>query len=513
MMKAVSTAMLTALTGYRFFIAELYTLTLLDGSVYRFTSGDGDVQLGVSTQPYTLLAHFNDVTGSTTIADSGGQQHLITAVNNNMITAADSVFGSRSGDLGVGTANNYYFSFAETPSLNFANYDFTLRCRCKVTNTAGGKVHTLFSNGYGLTINWLADTAKFQLLLSYNGTSYALTLASSSAYPYGYWYALSVEVYQGQVYLYINGLLACTPVALTAPIYYQLNRTMTIGGSGAMSFWGRVDEFLIYNGVAMAHGASSYTVETQPFTDTVVTTLDYAVGNIRIERGDISTATGVSVDDCTVTLNCNADSVINGNPVQAYALIGGFDNAHIKIELLIMPEYGDTSFGAIHLFEGRVTDVVLDVAKVDLTVSSETTLLNVSIPKVVYQPTCSHTLYDAQCGVNRAAFTQTATVLAYSNKGNILFATLNGVGFFTLGKLTFTSGLNVGLSRTVKWQFLNAGIATARLTTDFPFAPAVGDTFTISAGCDKLRSTCTAKFSNTSQFLGFEYMPVPEASV
>jgi uncharacterized phage protein (TIGR02218 family) len=348
--------------------------------------------------------------------------------------------------------------------------------------------------------------------VSYNGSSNAIVAYSTGSFSYGFWRALSVEVFEHTLYMYVNGVLAITPVLLTDAVYFQLNRTMAIGGIGALSSWAFVDEFMIYNGTSLAQGASAYTVETAPYPDYSVAYYEFTA--FAIDRSDITTTTGISVDDCTVTLHCNADNVFNDIPLPHFARVGGFDNAHLKIELAVMPTYGDTSNGVIHLFEGRVTDINPDMGSVALTVSADTIMLDTQIPQKVYQPSCTHTLYDSQCGLSEAAFTESATVLNSNPAGGeIWFNSSNGAGFFTLGRMMFTSGQNTGFSRTVKFHSNDAGVAVAIPNAPFPFPTPIGDSFKIIAGCDKLRGTCSSKFSNAGQFLGWEYMPVPEASV
>jgi uncharacterized phage protein (TIGR02218 family) len=322
--------------------------------------------------------------------------------------------------------------------------------------------------------------------------------------------ALSVEVHQRKLHLYVDGKLDCEPVLLTAPIYYQSGRMMAIGGTGEGSTWAVVDEFMIWNGYAMAQGATGYAVETAPYPDGVNYSED--TSSVRIERDDITIATGVEVDECRVTLHCNADAVFNNLSLPHFALIGGFDNALVRIELAVMASFGDVSGGLIHLFDGRVTDVKLDVSKVELTVGSDSVLLDTKIPTTVYQPPCKHTLYDHRCALNRNDFTQSAAVESVSG-GSILFTSGYAEGFFALGKMTFTSGANKGLSRTIKQHNNVAGMAVVIATDNFSTVPAIGDTFIIVAGCDKLRSTCTARFNNAVHFLGWEYVPVPEASL
>ena len=241
--------------------------------------------------------------------------------------------------------------------------------------------------------------------------------------------------------------------------------------------------------------------------------VDHVVGNTRIERGDITTSVGLSVDECKVTLHCYQDSVIGVLSLPNFALIGGFDNAHLKIELAVMPSYGDTAVGVIHLFEGSVTDVVLDLSQIELTISSAAVLLDVQIPRVVYQPSCTHTLFDSRCGLRTADFTASRTVLASASTGYLSFSDGNAAGVYTLGRILFTSGANAGLSRTVSSHTMAAGVSIVLPLYPFPFIAAIGDSFTISLGCDKSRALCNSRFNNASQFLGWEYMPVPEVSL
>lgn len=511
-MKTVSTELAELLNGYQFFVAELYTITLENGQSIRFTTGDGDIPafapINVST-PYTLLLHFNEYP----VIDYSGHQHAIT---NEAGINSDLIFNGSCGDIGVGTVNDRRFTFVESAAFNFGFNDFTIRFRIQLRHSVDLKTHTLFSNGYGLTIDWYANTRKISVRISYDGVANQVVMTSDIETRHEEVVmsttAVSVEVHQNKLHLYIDGKLACTPVLLTSPIYYQNGRTMAIGGTGSQSTWGYVDEFMIMNGYALAKGAAGYVVESVPYSNGVDYTQDTSA--VRVERGDITIATGVEVNECPVTLYCNSETVLNGLTLPHFALIGGFDNALVKIELAIMSGYGEViNNELIHLFEGRTTDVKLDIAKVELTVGSDSVLLDTKIPGTVYQPSCKHTLYDKRCSINRNDFTESATVGTVSGDGSISFTSAKAAEFFTLGKMTFTSGVNTGLSRTIKTHTTLAGVAIVLPTAHFPNIPAVGDSFIIAAGCDKLRSTCTAKFNNAVHFLGWEYVPVPETSL
>lgn len=90
--------------------------------------------------------------------------------------------------------------------------------------------------------------------------------------------------------------------------------------------------------------------------------------------------------------------------------------------------------------------------------------------------------------------------------------TASGLGafasaWFTHGLLSFTSGAADGQAVEVK-KHTKAGVVVsfelwsrARL----PLEP--GQTFTVTAGCDKRVGTCHAKFANVVNFRGFPHMP------
>ncbi len=80
-------------------------------------------------------------------------------------------------------------------------------------------------------------------------------------------------------------------------------------------------------------------------------------------------------------------------------------------------------------------------------------------------------------------------------------------GWFSGGKLAFTSGANGGRAMEVKrhaagsielWQAMSETVAP-------------GDAFMLTAGCDKQFATCKSKFANSSNFRGFPYMPGNDA--
>ncbi|HEY6021546.1 MAG TPA: phage BR0599 family protein, partial [Candidatus Paceibacterota bacterium] len=128
----------------------------------------------------------------------------------------------------------------------------------------------------------------------------------------------------------------------------------------------------------------------------------------------------------------------------------------------------------------------------------------------VTAPACDAALGDTRCGVNLANFTVTGNVTSDTNAR--LFtdtARAEANGYFDGGLITWTSGLNNTYRMEVK-TFV-AGVIT--LQQAMPNAISIGDTYSMSAGCDKLRATCVSKFNNIVNFRGFPDLPGADAMI
>lgn len=129
----------------------------------------------------------------------------------------------------------------------------------------------------------------------------------------------------------------------------------------------------------------------------------------------------------------------------------------------------------------------------------------------VYARRCDADVGDARCGVDLdvsdyrvSGVVEHATGgLNYQSDAVLAFAS----GWFTGGRLTWTSGDNAGLEGRITRHAGNAisfsGVVRA--------AVSAGDAFVATAGCDKAFETCRLKFANAIRFRGFPHMPGPEA--
>lgn len=96
----------------------------------------------------------------------------------------------------------------------------------------------------------------------------------------------------------------------------------------------------------------------------------------------------------------------------------------------------------------------------------------------------------------------TGTFPPYTSGGTV--TPLGGdSGYFDGGILTFTSGLNAGLSMEIK----NYAPGVFVLQLPFPYAVAPGDAYTAIAGCDRTVPTCRDRFNNIVNFRGEPYLP------
>ena len=129
---------------------------------------------------------------------------------------------------------------------------------------------------------------------------------------------------------------------------------------------------------------------------------------------------------------------------------------------------------------------------------------------------CTHVLGDGLCKVVLASFTVTGSVLGTEDgdKRLVVYATGFGSfddGYFADGFLTWTSGANNGATENVK--LYTDSKKRIELQAPMPHTIAVGDTFSLTAGCDRLYTTCDAKFSNTGNYQGARFMPGSDRSL
>jgi uncharacterized phage protein (TIGR02218 family) len=235
-----------------------------------------------------------------------------------------------------------------------------------------------------------------------------------------------------------------------------------------------------------------------------------------LQRQQLRQTIGVAVDSLTLRLTADAGVLVSGTPILQALAKGAFAGATVLLERAFLDD-DNACRGLVPLFFGRMGGIRASRSEATIEVRSHAELLDVMIPGDVYQPGCRNTVFDAQCGLSAAAHTVAgSTSTAGDSTRRVLTSTSAAVtakptAWADLGLLTFTSGANVGQARTVRSHVLAAGVATVAAVYPFPFAIGAGDSFTLRAGCNKVKDgDCTVKFSNVARFRGEPYIPAPE---
>lgn len=223
-------------------------------------------------------------------------------------------------------------------------------------------------------------------------------------------------------------------------------------------------------------------------------------------------AIGLTVDQLIFDV-IPGSSQINGAPFLTCVREGVFDGAELIYSAAFWP--ADSGYsrqviptGTIQKYVGRVGEVDASRNLATFTINSYLELLNQNMPRNLFSAGCVNTLYDASCTLNQASFASSGLVSSGSTGYSINIITAVSSNYYNLGVMIFTSGVNNGVSRTIKMNTTN----NITLIAPFPSAPASSDTFTIYPGCDKTQSTCAVKFANLANFRGFPYIPQQESA-
>lgn len=129
----------------------------------------------------------------------------------------------------------------------------------------------------------------------------------------------------------------------------------------------------------------------------------------------------------------------------------------------------------------------------------------------LYTARCAADLGDGKCRIDLtgSAFRGSGAVTAIEGTSIVAVSGLDGFAddWFGAGRVTWTGGANAGLAIEVKQHRIVGSEVRLSLWQAMPEPLAVGDSFVVTAGCDKSFSTCRARFANTDNFRGFPQIP------
>ena len=292
--------------------------------------------------------------------------------------------------------------------------------------------------------------------------------------------------------------------------------TWEISVGGLLAFLNSATEIMMCDLYTFTTTGAVVTRFTSGDRTITVNAITYSIGP-KIERSTTRMIVGVEVDTLTIDLYAEPSILLGTLPMIQALAQGVMDNGTLRVERLFM-DAAAVKQGTILMFSGRVGQVDTMRGHATLEVLSHIELLDVMIPSAVYQPSCRNTLYDGFCSVDRAskAVTTTATsatgVTRQTFAANFTSTAGAPAGYFTLGTVKFNSGANTGITRTVKYHS-GTGTGTIEVTPPWPYAVAIGDSFSAYPGCDKTKTTCNTKFANLQRFQGEPFIPLPETVI
>ena len=155
-----------------------------------------------------------------------------------------------------------------------------------------------------------------------------------------------------------------------------------------------------------------------------------------IERGKSECKVGMEVAQQDIELKATADCTIDGVPILARAVQGYFDGAATYVQRVFMGTWGKPigaaallEDGVVILFNGSVAPVEGGRSSVKMTIKAQTELLDIMMPRTLYQPGCRWNLFDAGCGLNPFDFRvngvegSPVVVIANANNSRTTFQT------------------------------------------------------------------------------------------
>jgi len=215
---------------------------------------------------------------------------------------------------------------------------------------------------------------------------------------------------------------------------------------------------------------------------------------------DVQTSADLAVDNLELQGWLDSPSI-----TEVDLMAGRWDHADIEIFEVI---YSSVSTGIRRLRRGRIGEVSMGRTVFQAELRGIAQAFSRVIGELT-SPTCRADLGEPRCGVVLGPLTVTGTVTSVTSARLWAdSARAEAAAYFSFGVVTWTSGANNGFKMEIKTHGAS-GVMTMALP--MPYAIAVSDTYSLVPGCDKLLSTCIAKFNNVINFQGEPHLPGMDA--
>lgn len=267
--------------------------------------------------------------------------------------------------------------------------------------------------------------------------------------------------------------------------------------------------------IILASGSTSLYTATQ-YDTTVLSDIDsgitatFLANDILIDGLKFRIGIGVDVDEQQITLKYNPDTPapIGGQTMAQSLHRGAYDGAKIVKDRYYATDWGQPWIAGVRLFSGRVGSISsIGRTEASMAVRSDLALLNIDMPRNVFQESCNHTLFDSGCGLSKGAYAVSGLVGAGSTRSKINWGSAIRTPSLNLGTVSIASATAAQYLRTIR----KATATGLELAYPLDFDPIVGTTFIAYPGCPRTYASCQT-FGNTAKYKGFPYVPVVESA-
>lgn len=236
----------------------------------------------------------------------------------------------------------------------------------------------------------------------------------------------------------------------------------------------------------------------------------YVANEVQITGLRFKIGIGVEVDEQTVKLSYKPTDLVQGQNLPNALRYGWFDGATISRDRFYAAAWGQPWVGGMPMFAGRVS--TLDsVGRVEaqIKVKSALVLLDIDMPRDLWQPTCINTWGDINCGVNKDLFAITV-VLSIDGTSSVL-PWAGASSDYLLGKVHMENFDSVTRVRDI--LDVQPGVS---ITLSYPldFLPVAGNQFVAFEGCDRTISRCP-HFGGTftDRNASYPFVPTVETAI
>jgi len=290
---------------------------------------------------------------------------------------------------------------------------------------------------------------------------------------------------------------------------FYISAVMKAASSALIAFLLSGDQFIMAELYTITLVGGSVLRYSAAPTALSVNGYSFALGP-KFERSKTKVVIGTQVDELEVRIYTEPTDLIGDVPFLQAAWQGQLDGALLQLERAFMPSYGDTSPGTVVLFAGRISDIDCTRTGIDVKCRSHLELLNIEMPRRLWQSSCTHVFGDAMCQFDRSELQATFAAGPGSTQTQIA-TSMNPTppSLYIQGTIAGATGANAGSSRSV--ANMGSGWVYVKLAFLSPVLP--GDEFQLLPGCDRTIATCTNVFNNAIHFGGFPYIPTPETAV